>query len=304
VTIVCVPTAAERDLLEDVPGGGRVVVWDGTGDPGADVAETEFLVGNYLGGPPSAEALARLGGLRVVQLLSAGVEPWLPVLPDGVVLCNGRGVHGGSTAELAVAGLLSLLRHLPDFAAAQERGEWSPRTADDLDGLRVLVLGAGDIARRIGAALRVFDAEVTYVARTAREDVRTLADLPHLLPSARAVVIALPLTEQTRGLVDAAFLAALPDGAMLVNIARGRIVHTDALVAELRRGRLSAFLDVTDPEPLPAGHPLWTAPNVLITPHVGGGTTGWRRRGYRLVREQLTRYAAGDQLLNVVEGGY
>jgi phosphoglycerate dehydrogenase-like enzyme len=168
----------------------------------------------------------------------------------------------------------------------------------------VLVLGAGDIARHVAAALRVFDADVTLVGRTQREDVRTLAELPQLLPSAHAVVIAVPLTEQTSGLVDAGFLAALPDGAMVVNVARGRIVDTDALLAELERGRLSAFLDVTEPEPLPPGHPLWHAPNVLITPHVGGGTTGWRRRGYRLVREQLRRFAAGEPLLNTVTEGY
>ncbi len=304
MTTVCVPTQDERDELGELPGGGRVVVWDGADAPAPDITDIDFLVGNYLGGPPSADAVRELAGLRVVQLLSAGVEPWLPLLPDGVTLCNGRGVHGGSTAELAVAGLLGLLRRLPEFAAAQHRGEWSPATADDLDGLPVLVLGAGDIGQRVAAALRVFDAQVTLVGRTARGDVRTLADVPALLPATRAVVVTVPLTEQTMGLVDAGFLAALPDGAMLVNVARGRIVDTEALLAELKRERLSAFLDVTDPEPLPPGHPLWSAPNVLVTPHVGGGTTGWRRRGYRLVREQLRRYAAGEPLLNVVSGGY
>jgi phosphoglycerate dehydrogenase-like enzyme len=302
--MVCVPTEDERQLLGNVPGGGEVVVWDGAGSPPADAAEVDFLVGNYGGRPPEATALAALPRLRVIQLLSAGVEPWLPLVPDGVVLCNGRGVHGGSTAELAVAGLLSLLRRLPEFAAAQRRGEWAPAEADDLDRAPILVLGAGDIARRVAAALRVFDASVTLVGRTAREDVRTLADLPELLPACRAVVVTLPLTGQTRGLVDAAFLAALPDGAVVVNVARGALVDTDALVAELRSGRLSAFLDVTDPEPLPPGSPLWTAPNVLITPHVGGGTSGWRRRGYQLVREQLGRYAAGEPLVNVITDGF
>jgi phosphoglycerate dehydrogenase-like enzyme len=304
VTTVCVPTNEERDLLGEVPGGGRVVVWDGAGSPPPEVADADFLVGNYLGAPPSAEGLGALPRLRVVQLLSAGVEPWLPLMPDGVLLCNGRGVHGGSTAELAVAGLLSLLRRLPDFAAAQQRGEWSPRTADDLDGVRVVVLGAGDIGQRVAAALRVFDAEVTLIGRSARENVWTAADLPEILPTTRAVVVTLPLTDQTQGLVNAEFLAALPDAAIVVNVARGRIVDTGALLEELHRGRLMAFLDVTDPEPLPSGHPLWSAPNVLITPHVGGGTTGWQRRGYRLVREQLRRYAAGEPLLNAVSETY
>jgi phosphoglycerate dehydrogenase-like enzyme len=300
VTTVCVPSEDERRLLGEVPGGGAVVIWDGDGAAPAAAAEVDFLVGNYAGRPPAAAALAALPRLRVIQLLSAGVEPWLARVPDGVVLCNGRGVHGGSTAELAVAGVLSILRRLPEFAAAQRRRGWAPVVADDLDAMPVVVLGAGDIARRVAAALRVFDASVTLVARTARADVRTLADLPGLLPATRVVVVALPLTDQTRGLVDAAFLAALPAGAVVVNVARGAIVDTGALLAELERRRLSAFLDVTDPEPLPPDHPLWAAPNVLITPHVGGGTSGWQRRGYRLVREQLRRYAAGEALLNVI----
>jgi phosphoglycerate dehydrogenase-like enzyme len=168
----------------------------------------------------------------------------------------------------------------------------------------VLVLGAGDIGRRVATALAAFDAEVTLVARTAREDVRAIADLPALLPEQDAVVLALPNTPETRGLVSGQFLAALPDGAVLVNVARGAIVDTDALLAELRRERLHAFLDVTDPEPLPPDHPLWDAPNLLLTPHVGGGTTGWQRRAYALVRAQLERYVAGEELANRVERGY
>jgi phosphoglycerate dehydrogenase-like enzyme len=156
----------------------------------------------------------------------------------------------------------------------------------------------------VADAVRVFDAEVTLVARTGRGDVHPLADLPDLLPRHDVVVIAVPLTPETRGLVDAAFLAALPDGAVLVNVARGSIVDTDALLPELTAGRLHAFLDVTDPEPLPADHALWDAPNVLLTPHVGGGTKGWETRAFRLVREQLLRFHAGEELLNRVEHGY
>ncbi len=242
--------------------------------------------------------------LQVIQLVSAGVEPWLPVVPDGVVLCNGRGVHGGSTAELAVAGMLAILRRLPDFLDQQRAGVWEPHQAVGLTGRRLLVLGAGDIGRRIGAAAEAFDAEVTFVARTAREDVRALTDLPALLPDHDVVAIAVPHTPETTGLVDAAFLAAMPDGALLVNIARGGIVDTDALLAELSARRLYAFLDVTEPEPLPAGHPLWPSPNLLLTPHVGGGTDGWERRAYRLVREQVLRFHAGADLHNRVEHGY
>jgi phosphoglycerate dehydrogenase-like enzyme len=200
--------------------------------------------------------------------------------------------------------MLAILRRLPDFLEQQRAGVWEPHQAVGLTGRRLLVLGAGDIGRRIGAAARAFDAEVTFVARTAREDVRALADLPALLPEHDVVAIAVPHTPATDRLVDAAFLAAMPDGAVLVNIARGTIVDTGALLAELNARRLHAFLDVIDPEPLPPGHPLWQAPNLLLTPHVGGGTDGWERRAYQLVREQVLRFHAGEELRNRVEHGY
>jgi phosphoglycerate dehydrogenase-like enzyme len=175
---------------------------------------------------------------------------------------------------------------------------------DGLDGARVLVLGVGDIGARVIQIARILDAEVTAVARSARPGVSTLAELPELLPTHQVVVIALPHTPQTERMVDVGFLAAMPDNAVLVNIARGAIVDTDALLAELAARRLRAFLDVTDPEPLPPDHPLWDAPNLLLTPHVGGGTRGWERRGYRLVRAQLERYRAGEPLVNSVTDGY
>jgi phosphoglycerate dehydrogenase-like enzyme len=285
--------------------GVRFLFWDGTGAPPAEAERIEFFVGRYDAPPPPAEAFAAMPALEVVQLASAGVERWLPLIPDGVLLCNGRGVHGGSTAELAVAGMLAVLRELPRFHAAQAEHRWdNDAITAGLTGRRVLVLGAGDIGRRIAAACRAFDAETTLVARTARDGVRTLADLPELLPKQHVVVVAVPHTTDTHRLVDAKFLAAMPDGALLVNIARGGIVDTEALLAELTAGRLYAFLDVTDPEPLPPDHPLWDAPNLLLTPHVGGGTRGWRRRAYRLVRDQLERWRDGTELQNQVTAGY
>jgi phosphoglycerate dehydrogenase-like enzyme len=248
--------------------------------------------------------LAKLPHLAVVQLLTAGVDRWIEVVPEGVILCNGRGIHGASTAELAVAGLLSIIREMPTFLDRQRARQWQRASSDSLAEKHVLVLGAGDIGDRIAAVARTLDAEVTVIARRARAGVRSMDDLPELLPDADVVVLALPHTNETEGLVDAGFLAALRDRAVLVNIARGPLVDTDALVAELGSGRLRAFLDVTDPEPLPADHPLWGVPGLVLTPHVGGGTTGWGRRGYRLVREQLERYVDGGELINKVEAGY
>lgn len=300
---VSVPSREGAELLGEVP-DTEVVVWDGTGSPPDGAERIELFVGQYGSPPPDGGVFAALPSLKAIQLLSAGVEPWLPVVPDGVLLCNGRGVHGASTAELAVAGMLASLRELPRFFAAQASHEWSRHDADGLDGRQVLILGAGDIGARVAAAVRAFDAQATLIARRPRDGVRGMADLASLLPSADVVVIALPHTPETDGLVDADFLAALPDGALLVNVARGSIVVTDALLAELRSRRLRAFLDVTDPEPLPADHPLWDAPNLLLTPHVGGGTRGWQRRGYQLVREQIGRLAAGEELANQVTAGY
>lgn len=302
--IACVPSATDREQLGDPPDGVEVLVWNGKGDAPDGIAGTEFLLGGYMSGPAAGEMLAAMPKLRVIQLLSAGVERWLPLVPHGVTLCNGRGVHGGSTAELAVTGILALTRQLPHFLGEQRAGRWSPRHTEAIDGKRLLVLGAGDIGTRAAAALEVFGASTTYVARTARNGVRAIDELPSLLPDADIVLIAVPLTEQTTGLIDADALAALPDGAIVANVARGPILDTDALLAELSSQRLRAFLDVTDPEPLPEDHPLWRAPNLILTPHVAGGTVGWEKRGYRLLREQLERFRDGTELVNVVGTDY
>jgi phosphoglycerate dehydrogenase-like enzyme len=304
VTTVCVPSAAERDLLQPLPADVRVVVWDGGGDLPAGAEDVEFLVGRYPAAAYDADALKRMPRLQVLQLLSAGVERWLPIAPPGVTVCNGRGIHGASTAELAISGILALLRELPRWQQDQAAHRWAPERTDSLDGKRVLVLGAGDIGRRVAQLVEAFGATATPVARHARDGVRAMTDLPRLLGGHQVLVVALAHTPQTQHLVDARLLAALPDGAIVVNIARGPIIETEALLAELNARRLRAFLDVTDPEPLPADHPLWSAPNVLITPHIGGGTTGWRQRAYDLVRDQVQRYLDGRPLRNVVADGY
>jgi phosphoglycerate dehydrogenase-like enzyme len=304
VPTISLPTPDAVDQVGELPGDVTVVTWDGSGKPPAGAEEIGFFVGRYDAAPPSRQQLGALPHLEVVQLVSAGVEPWLPVVPDGVQLCNGRGVHGASTAELAVAGMLAVLRDLPAYRRAQDEQRWDRLRSTGLVGRRLLVLGAGDIGSRVAAAARAFDAETTFIARRPRDGVHGLDELPTLLPEHDVVVVALPLTPDTEGLVDAGFLAAMPDGALLVNVARGRIVDTAALLAELQAERLHAFLDVTDPEPLPAGHALWSAPQLVLTPHVGGGTRGWERRAYRLVRDQVLRWHAGEDLENRVEHGY
>jgi phosphoglycerate dehydrogenase-like enzyme len=250
---------------------------------------------------PDNGFLESLPRLRLVQLLSAGAEKFIGRLPDGVILCNARGAHTPATAEWAVTATLAAQRGIPFFVREQDAARWSFTTHRTLVGARLLVIGAGDIGRTIGRMLAGFDVELTYVARTARDGVRSTADLPELLPHTDVVILVVPVTEETRGMVDAAFLAAMPDGALLVNAARGVVVDTDALVAELTAGRLRAALDVTDPEPLPPGHPLWTAPGLLLTPHVAGEVPQTGERSAATVVDQLGRILAGEPLVNVVD---
>jgi phosphoglycerate dehydrogenase-like enzyme len=269
-----------------------------------DAARADVLIPPFLSGAQLVERIAELPKLRMVQLLTVGAESWLGRLPDGVALSTARGAHSAATAEWVLAVLLAGYRELPSFLADAAHGRWRPRATDGLFGKRVLVIGAGDVGSRVASRLLACDAEVTMVGRRGGDGVHPVRELPALLPAHDAVVLIVPLTEETRGMVDAAFLAAMPDGAMLVNAARGPVVHTDALLAELTGGRLRAALDVTDPEPLPPDHPLWTAPNVIITPHVGGSVFGLYQRAYRVAAAQIAALADGRQPDNLVRSDY
>ena len=240
----------------------------------------------------------------MIQLLTAGYEHVLPYLPPNVTLCNARGVHDSSTAELALTLMLASLRGIPDFVRGQDQGDWRHAEHPALADKTVLILGYGSIGAAIERRLAPFETRIIRVASRSRpaEEVHGVDELATLLPTADVVVVSTPLTPSTTRLVDAGFLAAMRDGALLVNVARGAVVDTNALLAELTSGRLRAALDVTDPEPLPADHPLWSAPGLLISPHVGGNTSAFLPRGQRLVRAQVARFVAGQALENVVAG--
>ncbi|TBH20875.1 2-hydroxyacid dehydrogenase [Thermus thermamylovorans] len=242
--------------------------------------------------------------VKVVQTLSAGVDWILPLVPEGVVLCDASGVHDAPVAEWVAMGLLALLKDLPGFLEAQREGRWAPRRLPDLEGKTVLLLGYGAIGKAVEARLKPFGVGVLPVAKHPRPGVYTPQDLPHLLPQADAVVLLLPLTPETRGLVDREFLGRMKPGALLLNAGRGGLVETEALLEALKEGRVRAALDVTDPEPLPEGHPLWRAPGLLLTPHVAGLSEGFPRRAARFLAEQALRYLRGEPLLNVVREGY
>jgi phosphoglycerate dehydrogenase-like enzyme len=255
-----------------------------------------------MGPDRTLEVMQSMASLKVVQTLTAGVDDVLAHLPAGVTLCNAAGVHDASTAELAVGLAIASLRGFPGFLRAQDEGTWLHARHDALADRRVVLLGAGSVGSAIAARLAPFEVDLQVVARTAREGVHGIDELQNLLPTADVVILAIPYGPETHHLVDAPFLAALSDGALVVNVARGPVVDTDALVAELTTGRLRAALDVTDPEPLPADHQLWTAPNVVITPHVGGDTSAFLPRAWRLLQQQLDRFASGESLANVVRG--
>ncbi|MCZ7439322.1 2-hydroxyacid dehydrogenase [Micromonospora sp. WMMC241] len=304
-----IPHPAGRRLLGELPPDVTVELLEDPARLPSAPGGVRFWVPPFLSGPDAGTLLAELPDVEVVQLLSAGADAWVGRVPAGVTLCDARGVHDSATAEWVVAAILSALRGFAPLARAQARREWAydeVAPTDELAGKRVLIVGAGSIGAAVRARLAPFEVSFTLVARTPRPDegVHGVAELLALLPAADVVVLLVPLTEQTRGLVDERFLAAMPDGALLVNAARGPVASTPALVAELESGRLRAALDVTDPEPLPADHPLWELPNVLLTPHVAGSVRGLLPRAYRLVGEQLRRFVAGEELTNRVTDGY
>ncbi|MFF3724045.1 2-hydroxyacid dehydrogenase [Streptomyces erythrochromogenes] len=304
---VWLPFPAEE--VAGLPDAFRYRQWDGEDAFPADPADCVFYVAPYM---KSAEVtvrpLAEMPAVRVVQTLTAGIDDVLGRLGDlrpGVRLCNAAGVHTASTAELALALTLASLRGIPGMVRGQDREEWHSGFYDALADKSVLIIGYGSIGSAIEDRLVPFECErIERVARTARTTARgpvhALADLPGLLPQADVVVLVTPLTDATRGLVGAEFLGRMKDGALLVNVSRGPVVDTKSLLAEVESGRLRAALDVTDPEPLPAGHPLWHAPNVLITPHVGGSSSAFEPRAKRLLARQLTRFAAGEPVEHTV----
>jgi phosphoglycerate dehydrogenase-like enzyme len=268
------------------------------------VSDVEVYVTPYVFDVRASEVLAEMSSVRLVQTLTAGVEHIRSHVPEGVLLCNGRGIHDTSAAELALTLILSSLRGVPGFVRRQDGRDWHYEWRPALADKRVLIVGYGAIGEAIERRLLPFETEVVRVARSARDGVHAIAELADLLPGADVVVLVVPLTDETRGLVDADFLSRMKDGALLVNVARGPVVVEADLVRALESGRITAAVDVVDPEPLPDQSPLWTAPGLLITPHVGGASSAMWPRAYRLVRDQLHRYANGEEPVNIMTGSY
>ena len=270
------PYADENELVSRIgplPTGVTFEPVDRHEPNGPSIDKVEFFVLPYLTG---AKTLARVGemtSLQVIQTQTAGYESVIDLVPGAVALCNGAGIHDTATAEMALA-----------------------------LALRITILGYGHIGKSIESRVAAFEpASITKVASRARDDIHGTDELAELLPRTDVLFVIAPLTPQTEGLLDAAALALLPDNALVVNVARGKIIDTDALVAETTSGRLRAALDVTDPEPLPQDHPLWTIPGVTISPHVGGASSAFHPRADAVIKAQLHRWAAGEPLENIVK---
>ena len=269
----------------------------------SDLSEITFYVPTYMGGRPALELTKKMPNLKVLQVPNAGYDDALEFLRPGITLCNGRGIHDDSTAELAVGLTIASLRGFATFVRDQDKGEWVNKNYDSINDRKIGIVGFGSIGSTIARMLSGFSVEIVAFTQSGRDNTIAITDLDKHLPSLDVVILILPLTKESKHLFDARRLALMKDGALLVNVARGPIVDTDALVKELNSGRITAGLDVTDPEPLPKGHPLWSAKGVLISPHVGGNSSAFEKRARRLIESQLDLLAQGKPLNNVIVAG-
>ena len=267
---------------------------------GGDFSEVTFYVPWYMGGRPALEMTQKMPNLKILQVPNAGYDDALEFVRPGITLCNGKSIHDDSTAELAVGLTIASLRGFADFVRNQDKSEWVHTRNKSINDRKIGIVGFGSIGSTIAKMLAGFAVEIVAFTQSGRDNTIAIADLDKHLPTLDVVILILPLTPESKHLFNAKRLALMKDGALLVNVARGPIVETDALVKELNSGRITAALDVTDPEPLPKDHPLWLAKGVLISPHVGGNTTAFEKRAKRLIESQLQLLASGERLNNII----
>ena len=269
----------------------------------ADLSEITFYVPTYMGGRPALELTKKMPNLKILQMPNAGYDDAMEYVRDGMTLCNGKSIHDDSTAELAVGLTIASLRGFPDFVRNQDKSDWVHVKNKSINDRKIGIIGFGSIGTTIAKMLSGFAVEIIPFTQSGRDNTIAITDLDKHLPTLDVVILILPLTKESKHLFDAKRLSLMKDGALLVNVARGLIVETNALVKELNSGRITAALDVTDPEPLPNDHPLWRAKGVLISPHVGGNTTAFESRARRLIESQLNLLAEGKPLNNVIVSG-
>ncbi len=311
ITTIAFPNSELRNrVIAQIPAHQRadvdlVVFSDAERSAKLSRDDVDVVVLPYLDSGPTIELLDELPNLRMVITQTTGFDPVAHLPERGIQVATASGVHTGGTAELALALTLASLRGIDDAVRSQVSRVWEHHRYRSLQDRRVMIIGVGEIGSAIADRFDPFEVQLTRVASTAREDERGkihgVDELPKLLPHTEVVVLITPLNEGTHQLVDEKFLSLLPDNALIVNVARGKVVDTDALVAELATGRLHAALDVTDPEPLPRNHALWGTPNTLITPHVGGDTSAFEPRVVKILAEQVRRINDGQQPVNLIK---
>ena len=286
-----------------IPNGLTHLPTDGVTPRQEDLSKITFYVPAYMFGAAALVPIAKMSSLKVIQSPNAGVDDVIALRPAGVTLCNAAGVHDASTAELAVGLAIAARRGFAEFSQNQSKGIWSHISNAALTDSKVAIVGHGNIGKTIARMLAGFEVQITSFSKSGSDGALTMDQFDVQISSFDVIILIVPLNDQTRHLMNSKRLAAMKDGAALINVARGAVIDTEALLAELNSKRIFAALDVTDPEPLPAGHPLWSAPNTLITPHVGGDSKAFEPRGRALVEAQLARFAAGQPLINVVAEG-
>jgi len=285
-----------------IPEGMNHLDTDGFIPAQSQFDDIEFYCPSYMGGIKTLEIIPKMKNLKTVHYSQAGYEDILKHIPEGVVLCNASGLHDVSTSELAIGLTIASRRGFAEFMDNQNKGIWHRTRKPALADSHVGVVGYGHIGKRIVSLLEIFETKVTAFSRTGSDGARKISEFDAFLPQLDVIILILPLTKESHNFINADRLKRMKDGATLINVARGAIVDTDALVAELHTGRITAGLDVTDPEPLPAGHPLWSAPNVIISPHVGGDSGAFDPRARKMVEEQFLRLYEKRPLLNQITG--
>lgn len=269
----------------------------------SDLSEITFYVPTYMGGRAALELTKKMPNLKILQMPNAGYDDAIEYVREGMTLCNGKSIHDDSTAELAVGLTIASLRGFPDFIRNQDKSAWVHVKNQSINDKKIGIVGFGSIGKTIAKMLAGFAVEIVPFTQSGRDNTISITDLDQHLPTLDIVILILPLTAESKHLFNAKRLGLMKNGSLLVNVARGPIVETDALVKELNSGRITAALDVTDPEPLPSDHPLWQAKGVLISPHVGGNTSAFEKRAKKLIESQLQLLSEGKSLNNIIVAG-
>jgi len=269
----------------------------------SDLSEITFYVPTYMGGRPALELTKKMPNLKILQMPNAGYDDAIEYVREGMTLCNGKSIHDDSTAELAVGLTIASLRGFPDFIRNQDKSAWVHVKNQSINDKKIGIVGFGSIGKTIAKMLAGFAVEIVPFTQSGRDNTISITDLDQHLPTLDIVILILPLTAESKHLFNAKRLGLMKNGSLLVNVARGPIVETDALVKELNSGRITAALDVTDPEPLPSDHPLWQAKGVLISPHVGSNTSAFEKRAKKLIESQLQLLSEGKSLNNIIVAG-